>query len=338
MNTKRWIALVIALGLGIFSFTVPTRETEKEQTMTEALLNESILTENVIEQGTSDKKIVKLSIDGTIMANTSTSFFEKEGYNHQLFLEELEQIKQDGDVAGMLLEVNSPGGGVYESAEIARLIKAIQADRKIPLYVSMKGMAASGGYYVSASADKIYATEETMTGSIGVIMSNLNLAGLLDKLGVEDTTVKSGEMKDVGSTTRKWTDKDREVLQTMVDNSYNRFVKIVSEGRKMDEGTVKKIADGRIYDGEQAVENGLVDAIAYPDEVLAALKSENKLDNATVVEYQSSDNSLLSFLPFNVSSFFSKEAKSSSSDVALETLKKVTDDSTPRMMYMYGGE
>ena len=141
-------------------------------------------------------------------------------------------------------------------------------------------LAASGGYYISAQADKIFATEETVTGSIGVIMSGLNYSGLLEKLGVEDTTVKSGALKDMGSGTRPETKEEEAVLQAYIDSAYSRFVAIVSEGRNKSEEEVKKIADGRIYDGVQAKEVGLVDELGFPEDALKAMRKEQQLEDA----------------------------------------------------------
>ncbi|MGX6978600.1 signal peptide peptidase SppA [Vagococcus elongatus] len=336
MNTKRWVAIAIAAAIVIFTISLPSRQTEKDKNL-ESLLSQNGLVENVLQEGSS-RKIAKLTIDGTISSQSSGSIFSEAAYDHDFFIQALNEIYNDDNVSAVFLEVNSPGGGVYESAEIARLIKEIQTDRKLPLYVSMKNMAASGGYYVSASADKIFATEETMTGSIGVIMSGLNFAEMLDDLGVEDTTVKSGEMKDVGSSTRKWTDKDHEVLQSMINNSYDRFVNIVSEGRGMDEKVVREIADGRIYDGKQALENGLVDAIGFPEEALAALQEDHDLKDATVFEYELNTGYFSKNFPFlNV---FTKQDifQSKKATTQTELLQQIENPDTPQMMYLYGGE
>lgn len=252
---------------------------------------------------------------------------------------QLDEIANDESVKGILLEVNSPGGGVYESAEIARAIKAIQKEREIPFYVSMKNMAASGGYYVSASADKIYAADETMTGSIGVIMSGLNMSGLMDKLGISDETVKSGDLKDVGSTTRKWTEKDRQVLQEMIDSSYGRFVDIVADGRHMSEEKVREIADGRIYDGVQAKANGLVDELGFPEDAMVALQDDNHLKNASIIQYQLPR----SFADTFTSSWLGMKVKgalgqSESADALSKVISNFSSEEAPRMMYLYGGE
>lgn len=232
--------------------------------------------------------------------------------------------------------MNSPGGGVYESAEIAREMKKIK-EIGIPVYVSMKNTAASGGYYVSAGADKIFATDETVTGSIGVIMSGLNYSGLLDKLGIEDSTYKSGALKDMGSSTRAATDEDKKVLQTYVDNAYGRFVSIVADGRGMSEEAVRKIADGRIYDGQQAVENGLVDEIGFPEDAFAALEADQGLEDAEIFEYGVGSTGFAStWLGSKLAEF--QGLKASESSRLLQVVESLGTMDAPKPLYYYGGE
>ena len=126
----------------------------------------------------------KLTVDGTIAAGGSSGLFASEGYNHENFMEQLKAVEEDPTVKGIFLEVNSPGGGVYESAEIAKKLDTIRKEHDIPMYVSMKNMAASGGYYISAQADKIFATEEkTVTGSIGCDHVRIELFRAFRKTG-----------------------------------------------------------------------------------------------------------------------------------------------------------
>ena len=232
-----WIVCV----LRCFALMAPPANEESSLDGLNALLyGSNELEEHQIAAGDSNNRILRLTLEGTIANTSGGGLFSTEGYDHQLFLEELRAAQEDPTIKGILFEVNSPGGGVYESAEITREMKKIK-EIGIPVYVSMKNTAASGGYYVSAGADKIFATDETVTGSIGVIMSGLNYSGLLDKLGIEDSTYKSGDLKDMGSSTRAATDEDKKVLQTYVDNAYGRFVSIVAEGRGMSEEAVRKL-------------------------------------------------------------------------------------------------
>lgn len=342
MNKKRWIAVAIAAGLLVVSMvassmTRPVSDEIQLDSFNRLLYGENDLTANVLEPGDESKQIVKLTVDGTIQGGGSSGIFASEGYDHDNFMKQLKEIEEDDTIKGVFLEVNSPGGGVYESAEIAKELKKIQSERKIPLYVSMRSMAASGGYYISASADKIYATEETITGSIGVIMSGLNYSGLLEKLGVEDTTVKSGALKDMGSSTRPETAEDQAVLQAYIDSAYGRFVSVVSEGRDMPEAEVKKIADGRIYDGVQAKENGLVDELAFPDEALAAMRKDQKLEDAQLIEYSASGTGFAStWFGSKLAEF--QGIKASETNQILSVLENLGTAESPKAMYYYGGE
>lgn len=341
MNKKRWIAVLIAAGLLVVSL-VSSSLTQPQEEMQMGNINSWLYGDDemspvVLEEGSGMGRIAKLSVDGAIASGGSSGLFATESYNHEDFLKQIEAIEADERVSGILLEVNSPGGGVYESAEIANLLNEVRTERDLPMYVSMKNMAASGGYYISAQADKIFATEETVTGSIGVIMSGLNYSGLLEKIGVEDTTVKSGALKDMGSATRPETEQDHAVLQAYIDNAYNRFVKVVSEGRSKSEDEVKKVADGRIYDGVQAKEAGLVDEIGYPTDALAAMREDLDLQDAELVEYSTSSTG------FGNTWFGAKLAElqglqASETSQILSLLESLGTAESPRAMYLYGGE
>ncbi|MGG5323277.1 signal peptide peptidase SppA, 36K type [Enterococcus pernyi] len=341
MNKKRWIAVLIAAGLLVVSLvssslTQPQEEVQMGN-INSWLYGDDEMSPVVLEEGSGMGRIAKLSVDGAIASGGSSGLFATESYNHEDFLKQIEAIEADERVSGILLEVNSPGGGVYESAEIANLLNEVRTERDLPMYVSMKNMAASGGYYISAQADKIFATEETVTGSIGVIMSGLNYSGLLEKIGVEDTTVKSGALKDMGSATRPETEQDHAVLQAYIDNAYNRFVKVVSEGRNKSEDEVKKVADGRIYDGVQAKEAGLVDEIGYPTDALAAMREDLDLQDAELVEYSTSSTG------FGNTWFGAKLAElqglqASETSQILSLLEILGTAESPRAMYLYGGE
>ncbi|EHC2041841.1 signal peptide peptidase SppA [Listeria monocytogenes] len=336
MNAKRWVALGIVFALLIVSalakFTssqIASME-ESSPTFVESLFADTgELTETVIEEG-GDDTIAVLSVDGTIQdTGDSGSLLGGVGYDHSFFMQQLEQVRNDDYIQGVLLYVNSPGGGVMESAQIRDKILQIQKERNIPFYVSMGSMAASGGYYISAPADKIFASKETLTGSLGVIMQGYDYSELMKKLGVSDNTIKSGEYKDIMSGTRPMTEDEKKIMQSMIDDSYNEFVKVVAKGRGMSAEEVRKIADGRIYDGRQAKENGLIDEFGYQEDALEALKKEQGLADATVIQYDA---------PEDFSSLFSVAAqKISGQNADISQLIKLTGTlKAPRMMYLYG--
>ncbi|WP_035052912.1 signal peptide peptidase SppA [Carnobacterium pleistocenium] len=345
MNAKRWSAIGVALGIFIFSlffsnyFSYMVQKQETTESVSDSLmglLGTTTLEENLVTAGDSSNRIAVLSVDGTILSGQTTSLTGDSAYDHAGFLQQLEQILVDDTIKGIILSVNSPGGGTYESAQIKDKLSAIQQETEIPIYVSMGSMAASGGYYISASAEKIFASEETLTGSIGVIMSGTNFTELFEKIGVDDTTIKSGEFKDIGSTTRAMTEEDEAILQTMVDTSYNRFVEIIVEGRGMEEDVVRNLADGRIYDGAQAVENGLVDEIGYQEDALEAIQEDYDLKDAEIFSYQNPSLSFASLFSATASNLFQTGGTAESEIEKLMSVIGTAD--SPKMMYYYGGQ
>ncbi|KRN54217.1 signal peptide peptidase SppA [Carnobacterium divergens] len=342
MNKKRWIAIVSAIILFVASIVatgvmeISKKNASSTNSINELLGGEDSLSENVIEAGKANQRIVLLTIEGTILSGGTSGMFNTASYDHQLFMSELQKIEEDDTIKGIVLSVNSPGGGTYESAQIKDKLVEIKEKTKKPLYVSMKNMAASGGYYVSANAEKIFATDETMTGSIGVIMSGSNYSGLFEKLGISDTTIKSGEFKDIGSASRPMTEEDRAILQQMIDDSYGRFVNVVATGRHMDESRVRELADGRIYDGAQAKAAGLVDEIGYQEDVIKAMRKDYSLKEAELFEYQAASPSLSSLFTSKASQMISP--KNSVLSELDGMMSKFGTTNSPKMMYLYGGE
>jgi protease-4 len=180
----------------------------------------------------------------------------------------LKKYEKDDDVKAIVLRVDSPGGAVAPSQEIHDAIKRIKAKKKV--VVSMGGLAASGGYYISAPADRIFAEPGTLTGSIGVIFMHFNVRGLLEWARVEETTLKTGKYKDTLSPFRPIHETDREEIQTISDDVYGQFVQAVAQGRGLPEARVREIAEGRIYTGKRAKELKLIDELGGLDDAIAA--------------------------------------------------------------------
>ncbi|WP_053367392.1 signal peptide peptidase SppA [Bacillus sp. FJAT-27245] len=334
MSGKRWAALGIAAGLFIISvvvnflsgFAIKGVESELGDLFS---TSQKSYAEEVLQEGNEFKKIIVLDVNGTIQdTGESMPLLGGQAYNHKTFMKKLEDAGNDPNVKGIIVRVNSPGGGVVESAEIHDKIVSIQKEKKKPVYISMASMAASGGYYISAPADKIFASPETLTGSLGVIMQGINYEGLAKKYGVEFMTIKSGPYKDIMSPAREMTLEEKKILQSMINNSYEGFVKVISEGRKMPADQVKKIADGRIYDGRQAKELGLIDGFGYLDDTIAQMKKDKNLSGAKVVRYTDG---------IGFGSLFSMKAKSLlSGDAELQGLLQfLSKSSSPRLMYLY---
>ena len=184
--------------------------------------------------------------------------------------ERLIELRSEDQVRGVLLSINSPGGTVGMSKEVYAAVRELRELK--PVVVTMLDQAASGGYYIASAATKIYANAGTLTGSIGVILSGFNVKELFNKVGIEAQTIKTGPFKDIFSPYKQISDPERELLQELLQSTYQEFVSDVADGRKMDLEVVKKLADGRIYTGSQAKANGLVDAIGTSEDALDDLR------------------------------------------------------------------
>lgn len=196
------------------------------------------------------------------------------------------QIKEFGerdDIKVIVIRINSPGGGVGPSQEIYREIKKVNAKKKV--IASMGAVAASGGYYIAAAANKIVANPGTITGSIGVIMEFANAEELLSKIGFKGYVIKSGEYKDIGSPLRGMKENEKRLLQNVIDDVHRQFVDVVAENRKLKVDVVKKIADGRIFSGQQAKEIGLVDNIGNFQDAIDIAASIANIKGKPVVLY-----------------------------------------------------
>lgn len=174
-------------------------------------------------------------------------------------IDELRGYGKDSSIKAIILRIDSPGGAVAPSQEIYEEIVKLKEKKKI--VVSMGTVAASGGYYIAAPADRIVANPGTLTGSIGVIMEVPNVEGLMKKIGVETQVVKSGEHKDIASIFKSLTPEERQILQSVLDDVHTQFITAVSDSRGMAFEDIRKLADGRVFTGKMAKEIGLVDEL-----------------------------------------------------------------------------
>jgi protease-4 len=203
-------------------------------------------------QGKFKKSIARIEVLGAIGGSTRTRV-----------LEALEFVQQKRFPA-LVLRIDSPGGTVGDSQEIYDALKRTREKTKV--IASFGNISASGGVYIGVGADYIMANPGTITGSIGVILRGNNIERLLEKIGISFKVIKSGTYKDILAFDRDITDAEREILQSLIDSSYNQFVNTVAEGRNLSPATVKSFADGRVFTGEQAVELGLVDRLGSEDD------------------------------------------------------------------------
>ncbi len=238
--------------------------------------------------------IAVLYVEGTIMSTSVDSFQMPVGYQHQWTLNQIDDLINDSYNKAIMLVINSPGGGVYESDELYLKLKEYRDQTGRPIYATMGSMAASGGYYIATASDKIYANRNTWTGSIGVTIGTFyDISEFLAKNGVKTKTITSGNNKAMGSMTDPMTAEQLAIFQSLVNEAYEQFTGIVAKERKMDLSVVKKLADGRIYTAKQALSNGLVDAIGTRQEAMSDLIATYKLSDCEIVDLIYTDNSFL---------------------------------------------
>ena len=258
-----------------------------------------ILEEALVEYNHSINKIAVVPVEGII----SSDGLDGRSYSLVEYIrDQLELAQKDEAVKAVILKVNSPGGEVLASDDIYHAIEDFQRVTGKPVVASMASLAASGGYYVSAPCRWIVANELTMTGSIGVIMSTYNIRGLLDKVGVRPEVFKSGKFKDMLSMTKKpddVTDEERKLVQKMVDETFEKFKDVVTDGRKTANDANEKraekgrklsdswtdFADGRVLSGKEAYELGLVDELGGWQTAVRRARKLAKIENANLIQY-----------------------------------------------------
>ena len=235
--------------------------------------------------GDGPDKIAVVPVEGTIASADDSLGGTQPTVTPEGLSDALRQAGGDPSVAAVVLEINSPGGGVTASDEMHQSILDFEKNTGKPVVVSMGDVTASGGYYISTAADRIVANETTLTGSLGVIFEFTNFAEAADKYGIKQVVIKSGKYKDIGSAFREMTPEERGIYQSIVDESYSQFVDVISEGRGIPKERVRQIADGRVYSGVQAKELGLIDSFGDLDKASAIAGKLANTDDTTVVHY-----------------------------------------------------
>ncbi len=227
----------------------------------------------------SAKKIAVIDVIGTL-------------YESDDIISQLKRHRKNGSVGAIILHIESPGGTVGASQEIYQEILRTREEYDLPVFASLGGIAASGGYYIASACEKIYANPGTITGSIGVILNFPNMEELFSKIGLRFTVIKTGEYKDIGSSFREMTEEEKTILQDMIDDVFDQFVEAVVDGRLEAIGEilslpkdaenkkalvtekVYELADGRVFSGRQALDYGLVDELGTLEDVIWAVADE----------------------------------------------------------------
>ncbi len=277
--------MVSGLMLAVFVVGCGPTAYKIEPVLVDRTLDETVV---IDEGGWAPAKIAIIDIEGIILdAHKPTLFGEGEN-PVSVFVEKLDKAAKDRSVRAIVLRINSPGGGVTASDLMYQELLAFKkrTEGKRPVVAVLMDVAASGGYYVACGADEIVANPTTVTGSIGVIMQLFSFSGTMDKIGAEATAIKSGPMKDAGSPFKKLKPEEREVFQGLVNQYFDRFVKVVAAGRPdLTEARVRKVADGRVYSAQQALDLGLVDKIGTLRDAVALVKQKIGAERVRVVIY-----------------------------------------------------
>ena len=236
--------------------------------------------------GTGEAKVLLMELSGTINDLDDDGLIERPNQVAHL-KEELTKAADDPMVRAIVLRINSPGGTVTASDILYHEIRTFRERRKIPVVASIMDVGASGGYYVAMAADTVVAHPSSVTGSLGVIMLTLNAQGLMEKIGLEAKAVVSGPRKDMGSPFRAMTDEERTIFQGLIDAFYQRFLGVIKDGRpNLSAETIRKLADGRVYSGEQAKALGLIDGVGYLDDAISLAKEKAGVGDARIVRYR----------------------------------------------------
>jgi len=220
-------------------------------------------------KGSARDKVLILEIEGVLLTQQDGGLLGKESSLVSDTREKLKKAGQDERVKAVVLRINTPGGSVSGSDLLYEEIRRFKEKKKCPVVASFLDTATSGGYYVAMSSDEIVCQPTSVTGSIGVMMQLFGATGLMEKLGLEDRALTAGALKNMGSPFKGMSEEERKTLQDLVNRFHERFIHIVDQGRpELDRQQVHRLADGRVFDGEEALALGLVDRLGYlPDAI-----------------------------------------------------------------------
>ena len=217
--------------------------------------------------------------------------------NSKKAVDDLNYFNRKSNIAAIVVRLETPGGGVAASQEIYEKVRKISKFSDKPIIASMGGVAASGGYYIALGADTIMANPGTATGSIGVIMSYPIIGKMMDKIGIQYETIKSGTLKDSGSPFRNITSEERKYFQGLIDDLHGQFLSVVARERNIPMDQAAELANGQVYSGKQAVENGLIDMLGtFEDAVLLAAREAGYVEEPEIVYPPDEKKGLLDML------------------------------------------
>jgi protease-4 len=229
-------------------------------------------------------------------------------------IDQINEFADSNGIRAVVLRIDTPGGSVAPSQEIYQAVRELRKKKKV--VVSMGSVAASGGYLIAVAADRIVANPGTITGSISAVMHYANVEELLKKVGIRSSAIKSGKFKDIGSPVREMTAEERSLIQGIVDDIYDQFVRTVSENRKIPLSKIVRLADGRVFTGRQAKELGLIDDLGgLQDAVLLAGRLSGMKGKPEIVHGMKKKTTLWRYLMQNMTSAVSEEIRRNSAEL-----------------------
>jgi protease IV len=311
-KNRTWLWIVIAVVVVVFFMCGGCALLALVSTMIE------------MPSATTGNAVAIIELKGTIVSGGGPTRLQSGVVYAENVIENLRRAEGDPAVRAVVIEISSPGGGVVASADIHAAVREMTK----PVVATMVDTGASGAYYVAAGAQRILVRPATITGSIGVIATFINADGLFDTLGIEQQVVKTGPFKDQGSLYRPLTEEELEMLQAMLEESLDRFVDAIVEGRNMPEQQVRQVADGRIMSGQRAIELGLADEVGrLEDAVRIAAELGGIVGEPRLIRYAPETLSFFDLL------FQALNPSASSTEVVLDRV--LGDQMAPTLQYLY---
>ena len=280
-------------------------------------------------EGEGENTIALVNLDGVILENEAQELLgtlADEVTSSRKLRKIFRELKSDKSIKAVILRINSPGGSAVASEEIYQDLKKYKAETKIPVIAYISDLAASGGYYIASQADTIIANPSAITGSIGVIISMVNLTDLAQNYGIESIVYKSGPYKDIGNALRKPNAEENIIMQSLVDDAYDVFLQRVSEGRNLPLEEVRKIADGSIFSSTQALQDKLIDTVGTFDTAITQAQHLANIKSAKIIEYGQ---------PTFWELFSSTISKPFENNLASYALTFLSLNRSPKLLYLY---
>jgi protease-4 len=322
------VALVLSVLLNIVLFILLTSKIFSPATFSNINSDKRYNEQFVSGAASSNNKILLIPVNGIIMSGIDDGIWGSKIDPVQMIVDSLEKADSDNNIKAIILEINSPGGTVTASDNIHTALKRFKNKKpNIPIVAYLGEVAASGGYYIAMPSNRVIVHPTSVTGSIGVIAKVLNVEGLFQKIGLKEEAIKSADKKDMLSSSRTMTKEERAIMQGIIDELYQRFVDIVVAGRpKLTREEILKLADGRIYTGEQAVKNGLADKTGDREDAFESAKQLASISEAKLIQYKKR---------YNIWQMFEMSALLQPKNITLYFKSILFDKNTPQLLYLW---